>query len=360
MGVINRTLQAVRPRRTVAAIVTVVGLSLIAIPATSAGALVTCGDACGGGGGTPVTAQSETSLSAQPDATTGNFDAVSGTSTEEDLLDASGDIVASQTTSGSSSPSPTSNPCYIKTSPGSRLQSFAPLPLKSSDSNQETHWYTEVYVLNDARYVGGEYTQQWDSCGAGGASPKDYTKLYFAGIAESVELTNNLANWGVWYSGVVSGSGTTVTIGASADLGTDVGADAAGQTASDTSDAAGSLLSDSELPTVSESSSGNASIGASVNVGVTTATGAGSDTGDYQADGQFPDYPSQWAKYNLNRANSYYIAPSNFAWDGSTAFEGNVLHSLYEWPMGWDNSPVFTYVAGTKTFCSGLCEIEQL
>ncbi len=43
---------------------------------------------------------------------------------------------------------------------------------------------------------------------------------------------------------------------------------------------------------------------------------------------------SGWNKYDANRMNTYYSSAHTFWYQGTSAFEGNVGHALYEFVTG--------------------------
>ncbi len=48
--------------------------------------------------------------------------------------------------------------------------------------------------------------------------------------------------------------------------------------------------------------------------------------------------------YDSNRVNAYYVAPDNWYWDGTSDFEGNTGHGLFEFDNG--GKPIQVYYGG--------------
>lgn len=80
-------------------------------------------------------------------------------------------------------------------------------------------------------------------------------------------------------------------------------------------------------------------------------------TGNIGPENRLGDPPS--TSWNINRVNAFYAAPSNFIWDGSPDFQGNVAQVLYEWY--WDEPPTASIwgMANVWAHCGrslGLCD----
>jgi hypothetical protein len=105
--------------------------------------------------------------------------------------------------------------------------------------------------------------------------------------------------------------------------------------------------------TKTRSSNVSASLGFAVPVGPVTINGSVSvHPQDSFTGGQGPDKDTagKFDPYVDNQVNGLWEGSSTFRWQGSTHFEGNVAHGLWEYPQRAP-SPRFVYQATHERFC---------
>ena len=204
--------------------------------------------------------------------------------------------------------------CYTQTELNSNFKAYTPWHSARSGTSFSFDWLNQLYAIAYARRLYGSsgsayWTYQIQYCTSGGGQVFNGYHMNFAGNAIMWEATANNDNAKIgwkWPSGT-SGNPT------------------------------------SSLSFVV--SYGPVSIGST-----SQAPGGGTFTGDLGNDGRFPGImvPDSW---QVDRANTYWVSPANWPWDGTEGFAGNTAQVLFEWPMGTHIGTFYSY-ADLQAFCA--------
>jgi len=177
--------------------------------------------------------------------------------------------------------------CVVDVQKSKTVAAYEPMQLYHTARSYSVHWLVFPYSVTHARVVNSrDWTFQVQLCGTGGGNTWNVWDQYFDGLGMMLAYTTpKMIGWS-WASKVNNG-----TASASLNFEVNVGVVKIGGT-----DAVSGYGTHSGNP------------GVNTNIG----------------------WPSRWNKYDVNRMNTYYSSPHTFWYQGTSAFEGNVGHALYE------------------------------
>jgi hypothetical protein len=190
--------------------------------------------------------------------------------------------------------------CVVDKQKAKTATQYEPAQYYHTARSYSIHWLVFPYSVKHARHVNGnDWTFQVQLCAVGGGNTWNDWDQYFDGLGMTLAYTApKMIGWN-WASKVDNGE-------ASASLNFEVNA-------------------------------GVVSIG-----GTDTISSYGTHTGNPGVNTNI-SWPHSWNKYDGNRMNQYYSSAHTFWFQGTTAFEGNVGHALYEFVTG--GTVNFTYGA---------------
>lgn len=188
--------------------------------------------------------------------------------------------------------------CVVTGNPDELFFPLQPGVVNLQGNSYFTSYLFHPYVMWFARQLAnGTLTDQVEMCTVGGGHTWNDWRQHFNGSSTTFGNATTYRIGTSWGQGVVQSSGLV-----QATLGFNVTAP--------------------KLPV-------------GINGSVTVEPGSDTYTGNV---GPETRIGNPWnTAFNVNRVNAFYEAPSNFIWDGSPHFQGNVSHILYEWV--WDNPP---------------------
>ncbi len=190
--------------------------------------------------------------------------------------------------------------CVVDQQKSKTAIAYKPLQLVHTARSYAVHWIVFPYSVTHARVVNGQrWTFQVQLCATGGGNTWNVWDQYFDGLGMALTNTSPLMIGWNWASKVDNGA-------AAASLNFEVNA---------------GVVKIGGTDTVSSYGSHSGNPGVNTNMG----------------------WPHKWNKYDANRMNTYYSSAHTFWFQGTSAFEGNVGHALYEYVTG--KTVPFSYAA---------------
>ncbi|HLU45153.1 MAG TPA: hypothetical protein VKZ67_09075 [Natronosporangium sp.] len=207
--------------------------------------------------------------------------------------------------------------CVVQGNPDEYFFPLEPFHVSGQGNSWFLSYTYHPYLKWDARMVSGRWTDQLEVCATGGGHTWNGWRQNFQGTAVLLGTPTNYRIGNSWGQGVAPATGLV------------------------------------EASLNFQLSVGVLGIGGSVKVQPTGDT----YTGNVGPENRLGDPPN--TSWNINRVNAFYAAPSNFIWDGSPDFQGNVAQVLYEWY--WDEPPAASIwgMANVWAHCGrslGLCD----
>lgn len=177
--------------------------------------------------------------------------------------------------------------CVVDVQRSKTVIAYTPLQIYHTARSFSYHWLVFPYSVTHARIVNHRnWTFQVQLCATGGGNTWNVWDQYFDGLGMTLKYTAPFMIGWNWAVKVDNGT-------ASASLNFEVNA---------------GIVKIGGTDTVSSYGAHSGNPGVNTNI----------------------SWPSSWNKYDANRVNTYYQSAHTFWWQGTSAFEGNVGHALYE------------------------------
>jgi hypothetical protein len=191
--------------------------------------------------------------------------------------------------------------CYKKSGTNNHLTVYQPRAIYREGNSYEIRYFYAFWSIAYSRQLAGVgYTWQLEGCTRGGGSVWNGYRQTFDGSLMTLQAVNNREIGDAWPTHVSSGGQLVSSLAFKVDA-------------------------------------GPVTIGANINL-----SGHDSYNGNTGANPHYcVDQPhcisSDW---NINRVNTYYTAPTTYRWNGTSSYQGNDGHGLWEYPQNYDHSSI--------------------